>query len=265
MNCLRYDFGCDQVTAFSTERGGGVSVGNYASFNANAFCGDNPAHVAQNRQLLAESLGIPAAHIIIPHQTHGTQTRHVSDAFLALPEAERRELLEGIDALMTTERGICLCVSTADCIPVLLFDPVRRAIATIHAGWRGTQQRIVQSTIEAMRQAFGTRAEDLQAAIGPGIAMPSFEVGDEVYEAFRQANFPMESIAARMPNPATGETKWHIDLFAANQLQLTEKGVDVRHIRLANIDTFTHSDRFFSARRLGIHSGRILTGILLND
>ena len=99
----------------------------------------------------------------------------------------------------------CLCISTADCIPVLCYDARHQAIAAIHAGWRGTVARIVSKALEQMRQVYGTEGKDVYACIGSGISQEAFEVGDEVYEAFRQAGFDMERIAVR-------KGKWHIDL-----------------------------------------------------
>ena len=96
-------------------------------------------------------------------------------------------------------------VSTADCIPVLLYDTKHHAIAAIHAGWRGTVQRIVQHTLSMMRQVYDTSADDVYACIGPGISLKNFEVGDEVFERFAKAGFPLSSISVK-------KTKWHIDL-----------------------------------------------------
>lgn len=92
--------------------------------------------------------------------------------------------LEGIDALVTDIPGCCICISTADCIPILLYDKQHQAIAAVHAGWRGTVNFIVGHTLERMRAVYGTVGEEVVACIGPGISLESFEVGDEVYEGF---------------------------------------------------------------------------------
>jgi len=251
------------VQAFSTERTGGFSKGDFASFNANAYCGDCAEDVASNRLLLAEQLGIEVSQLVIPHQVHGVTVRQIDDTFRTLPAARRQELLEGVDATMTRATDFCLCVSTADCIPIVVFDLAHQAIACIHAGWRGTLRRIVTHTLQAMNAAYGTRGADCMAAIGPGISKESFEVGDEVHEAFLQEGFPLDRLAARWPAREGHPAKWHIDLPLANRLQLEEAGLRDAHIHDAAICTYLHSDRFFSARRLGIHSGRILTAIRL--
>ena len=244
------------VFCFSTTRQGGTSIGPYASMNCTPYTGDCPEHVARNQALLLEALPHRPRELVIPYQTHGTGILSIDDTYLASPADQRRQLLQGIDATLTDQSGICLCVSTADCIPVLLYDPRHHAIAAIHAGWRGTVQSITSRTLQRMHTLYGTDGADLLACIGPGISLLAFEVGDEVYNAFRQAGFPMERIARK-------ESKWHIDLPEANRLQLLEFGVPPRAIEMCGICTYTRCDDFFSARRLGAQSGRILTGILM--
>ncbi len=251
-----YDLG-DEVVAFSTTRHGGCSEGPYASMNVNAYCGDNAAHVASNREVLCHTLSLPSAdRLIIPHQTHGIEIRQVGSELFSLPEGVRQMVLEGVDGVMTRLDGVCVGVSTADCIPVLLYDTEHRAVCAVHAGWRGTVARIVQKAVAEMRAAFGTRPQALRAVIGPGISMKNFEVGDEVYAAFESAGFDMAAVAER-------QEKWHIDLPACNRLQLEAAGVAPDHITLSGICTYDNADDWFSARRLGKESGRIYTGILL--
>lgn len=258
----------DSVVAFSTTRQGGVSLGAYCSFNINEYCGDTAEHIAENRRLLAQRLGIAPDHIILPHQVHGAEVRQIDADFLQLPENERRMIVEGVDALVTNQRGICIGVSTADCIPVLLYDEAHHAVAAIHAGWRGTVQRIVQTTIDMMHLYYHTQPSELRAIIGPGISRDSFEVGDEVYEEFLQEGFDMAVVACQRPNmkkegSVDQPLKWHIDLPQCNALLLCQSGVPDDHIQSSGICTYQHSDQFFSARQLGIQSGRIFTGIML--
>lgn len=261
----------DDVKAFSTTRHGGVSEGNYASLNINEYCGDSKANTDANRLLLANELGIDANHIIMPHQTHGVESRIIGEEFATLPDGVKKMLLEGVDAVMTNIPGMCIGVSTADCIPVLLYDEEHHAAAAIHAGWRGTQARIVHKAVQEMRMAYKTDPTKLKAVIGPGISLDNFEVGDEVYAAFEQAAFDMSTIAEerikRNPNaedPAKAfERKWHINLPLANIQMLTHNGVDEANIINTGICTFDNADNYFSARRLGIESGRIYTGIII--
>lgn len=267
---LVYDIGLG-VTAFSTTRHGGVGTGAYASFNINEYCGDAPEAVRANRLLLAARLGIPAGRIVMARQTHGTSTRIVDSSLLALPADVRRTRLDGVDALLTDVPGVCIGVSTADCIPVLLYDADHRAAAAIHAGWRGTQARIVSKAVAGMLAAYHTDPSRLKAVIGPGISLENFEVGDEVYSAFAAAAFDMDAIARRQTGrnaDAAGLSevpvcKWHIDLPLANRLLLAEAGLAEANIHMAGICTYDSVGDFFSARRLGIESGRIYTGIML--
>ncbi len=243
------------IFSFSTTRYGGCSEGAYASFNCNDYCGDVLAHVARNQALLRSLLpGNPE--LVIPHQVHKTEIGIVDEAFLAMDPVARKRTLEGLDALVTASKGVCLCISTADCIPVLCYDERHEVVAAIHAGWRGTVARIVERTLTLMEERFGTQPADVHAVIGPGISLESFKVGDEVYEAFLSAGFDMPSIAKHY-------AKWHIDLPEANRLQLLAKGVCPDFIEMCGICTYLQQEDFFSARRLGIHSGRILSGIMM--
>lgn len=182
---------------------------------------------------------LPAQRIMIPRQTHSVNVAYVS-APGELPDT---------DAVYTDCSHLFVAVKTADCIPVLLYDLRQHMVAAIHAGWRGTVGRIVERTIQAM----GSRGADLRAVIGPGISLASFEVGDEVYEAFSQAGFPMERIAQR-------QQRWHIDLWQAN-LWLLEQH-EVASVFIEGTDTMTSAD-FYSARRDTIHTGRNINGIML--
>ena len=246
------------IFSFSTTRHGGYSNGQYSSFNCNHYCGDCPENVERNRKLLAEIMPSRPKLLVVPHQIHSTEIRIIDDVFLHADEAVRRDLLEGVDAVMTNLPGVCVCVSTADCIPVLCYDVRNKAVAAIHAGWRGTVARIVEKALEQMNSAYGTQMQDVVAAIGPGISLQSFEVGDEVYRAFRDAGFDMYIIARRY-------SKWHINLWEANRLQLVSAGVNPDNIEVSGICTYMQNDDFFSARRLGINSGRIISGIMLKD
>jgi hypothetical protein len=251
-----YEMGSD-VMAFSSTRHGGCSKGNYATFNINRYCGDNEEDICKNRDVLCRMLGISDDRLVMPHQVHQTKVAKIDETFMALPSKERQGLLEGVDALMTNLTAICIGVSTADCIPVLLYDKEQHAICAIHAGWRGTVSRIVVRAVQAMTEAYGTHPQQLTAQIGPGIHLDSFEVGDEVYDAFAQAGFNMESISKKYPS------KWHIDLPQCNRQQLLSTGLEAQNIKVSPVCTYEQAADYFSARRLGINSGRIFTGIML--
>lgn len=263
---LYYALG-DEVTAFSTTRHGGVGEGNYASFNINTFCGDTETATTANKTLLSSQLHIDDRNIVMPHQTHSTVCMPIDESFLSMQDDSQRLLLDGVDALLTNTRGLCIGVSTADCIPILLYDAVHHASAAIHAGWRGTVQRIAERAVEAMQQHYGSHPRELKAVIGPGISLEAFEVGDEVYTAFSQEGFHMPDIARRFPpmhkSEAKSPSKWHIDLKHCNRLQLETAGLTADNIHDAGICTYYEYNDFFSARRMGTQSGRIFTAILI--
>jgi YfiH family protein len=238
------------IFCFVTTRHGGYGTGNYATFNCTSYTDDDAMVVKRNQEHLLEAL--PAGtHLIIPHQVHDIRIQQIIDG---------TEDLEDYDALMTKEKGFCLCISTADCVPIMLYDTKNKAIAAVHAGWRGTVKRIVMHALHLMHDVYGTDGKDVLACIGPSISLESFEVGDEVYDTFKDNDFDMSLISKK--NRQTG--KYHIDLWQANQLQLLSCGILKEHIQVAGLCTYIHQDMFFSARRLGISSGRILSGILLN-
>jgi hypothetical protein len=250
-----YDLGRD-VTAFSTTRHRGYSTGNYAAFNINRYCGDDEQHIRQNHEALCAVLGIGDDRLVMPHQVHLTKIATIDETLLSLSAEQRLEALEGYDALMTNLRGVCIGVSTADCIPVLLYDETHQAVCAIHAGWRGTVGRIVEKTVGVMRETYGTEPQQVKAQIGPGIHLDNFEVGDEVYQAFETEGFEMEKISKKYE-------KWHIDLPECNRLQLLATGVPPENIKVSPVCTFQQYADYFSARRLGINSGRIFTGIVV--
>lgn len=206
--------------------------------------GTEPGVDAREVGLQGENLLITPEQIMIPRQTHSTNVRWVN-TFGEVPDT---------DAVITSEKGLCIAVKTADCIPILLYDVRKHLIAAVHAGWRGTVGRIVEETLRQME----SKAEDLHAIIGPGISEESFEVGDEVYEQFLQAGFPMQRIARKYPSK-DGE-RWHINLKDANCWLLGQYGV--RDIRVSDVDTM-QSPLYYSARRETINTGRIINGIMI--
>lgn len=244
---------------FVTTRQGGYGKEAYATFNCSPFAGDDADVVSRNQEELISGMPRRPHELIIPHQIHGTKSLVIGKEFLSSSKEKQQDLLEGIDAVMTREPGFCVCVSTADCVPVLLYDRQHQAVAAIHAGWRGTVNFMVSHALEQMHAAFGTEGREVIACIGPSISLDSFEVGDEVYETFYRNGFDMLRIS--YCKPETG--KYHIDLWEANRQQLLDFGVPSSQIEVAGMCTYIHWDDFFSARRLGIQSGRILSGIMI--
>ena len=196
--------------------------------------------------------------VIQGHQVHGSRV-----AIVERPGMTREEL-EGYDAFVTNRPGVAIGVRTADCVPVLLYDPVERVVAAVHAGWKGTVLQISKGVLEAMGQEFCSRPENLLAVIGPSIGPDSFQVGEEVAEKFKEAGFPMDEIwSFRGPgdgSPMSGGH--HIDLWKANRWLLEQLGIPPESIEVLGIDTYT-TESLFSARREGVACGRIINAIML--
>lgn len=249
----------DSLTHFSTTTSGGVSSGNYATFNLGIHSGDQIECVAENRNRLADILNIAEENLITPYQTHEDKTAIIDESFLSKSDLEKSNLLHGIDALITNQRGICIGVSTADCVPILAYDPTKQVLAAIHAGWRSTVAKLPSKVISIMSEKFGCNPSDIIVGIAPSISKEYFEIGDEVLEAFDKAGFPIEDISYR--NSQTG--KMHIDLWMANELMLILSGVSFSNIEISGLCTYSNPELFFSARRQGIRSGRMLTGGIL--
>lgn len=195
--------------------------------------------------------------VLCPHQVHGCRVGVVDR------EGMTREDFEGYDALVTN-LPVAIGVRTADCIPVLLFDPLHKAVAAIHSGWKGTVRKIVPLAISKMESEYRTVPESLLAVVGPGIGFDSFQVGEEVPELFREAGFPLDIIWRwdGAPLPGTMCGGHHIDLKAANRWLLEQSGVLPQNIRVE--DACTYSDAgFYSARREGASCGRNINAISL--
>lgn len=249
------------ISHFSTTRKGGVSSGEFQSLNLGNYSDDSSLNIFENKSILARKFHIETDNLITPHQTHGSSVIHINDEFLSLPKSEQVDKLYGFDASITQVKGIFLCVTTADCVPILLYDPITKSIGGIHAGWKGTSARIAENTINAMVQSFKTSPNDIIACIGPSISIDNYEVGSEVESVFRNNGFALDSSNSYI-NDESGKT--HIDLKEINKQELIRLGVSPDNIEKTSLCTFDNEDIFFSARRQTIHSGRMLTGIMLN-
>lgn len=272
MSIISYDLS-PKVTAFSTTRRSPyvispdelAEMGAYSAFNVTDYCGDVPERVKVARTFLCNHLGIAENHLWMPYQTHTNRVRIVNETAYGLGINERRAFLNETDALVTALPGVCVGVSTADCVPILLVDEESEVVAAVHAGWRGTLARIVARTIETMEKNFGTKPERLKALIGPSISADAYEVGDELVDLFMAEGFPKNIV--RRPPSALNKTnlKPHLDLWAANVSLLEESGVNLERIAITGVCSYQHADTFFSARRLGVKSGRTFTGIMLKE
>ena len=229
------------VTAAGSTRLGGISEGPYTSLNLGLNTGDQHEAVMENRKIFFHALGIEEAQVASAYQVH-------SDSILQVDTPCREE---GFDALITDVPGIFITVTVADCTPILVLDPVRPAVAAIHAGWRGTVLGILKKTILCMREAFGTNPQDCRAFIGPCIDACSYEVDADVAQHFRA---PYAQWSSELQ-------KYLLDLKSVNQAQLLEVGLLEEHIEISPYSTVLNNDLFFSYRKENGVTGRMLNGI----
>ena len=246
---------------FTTTRRGGVSKGSYGAMNLSYYCGDDKAAVSKNWEIVKGEFPFKPNYIAFPYQTHGDKIRIIDASFLELSTSDQKSLLHGVDALITNSPRVLLTTCTADCVPSILYDPIKQVVATVHSGWRGTTKHLLVKVVHKMIEKFGSNPEDILATIGPSISLKAFEVGDEVVQFFKESNFIIADIAYR--NPKTG--KYHIDLWESNRLLLNKAGVLDSNICYSNQCTYTNYELFFSARRLTIDSGRVTTAVMLKE
>ena len=245
---------------FST-RMGGVSEGIFASMNFTFTRGDNPDHVMENYQRMASVLGVDVNRMVLSWQTHTTNVRRVTGEDAGKGLFRERDYRD-VDGLITDVPGLTLVTFYADCVPLYLLDPVHRAIGLSHSGWRGTVNRMGQVTLDAMKKAYGTKAEDVIACIGPSICQDCFEVGEEVAEAFAEVLDPkyLPQLYYRKDNG-----KYQLDLWLANEILFREAGVKPEKIHITDICTHCNPELLFSHRTAGNERGNLAAFLCLND
>ena len=240
---------------FST-RLGGVSPAPWDSLNLGANRGDKAERVAENFRRFRAAIGDPGMALVKNHQVHGTLVRSVTAA-----DAEAPELPATVDAdgLVTDEPGVTLTVFSADCLPILFYDPVRGCIAAVHAGWRGTAAGIAARAVEAMTDRYGCRVENIRAAIGPGISHCCFETTDDVPAALR------DHLGAEAERCITDHHngKFHVDLKLANRIWLEGSGIRPEHIAVSRACTACIREDFWSHRLVGTQRGSMAAMICL--
>ena len=173
------------TSAFST-RLGGVSEGYYSSLNLSFDRGDDPLKVLENFKRIGASMGVKVEDMVLSKQTHTTNVRVVTAEDKGKGIVKERNYTD-VDGMITNVPGICLVTSYADCVPLYFVDPVKKAIGLSHSGWRGTVGKIGKNTVQLMQENFGSKPEDLLAAVGPSVCMDCYEVSEDVIEQFKEA------------------------------------------------------------------------------
>jgi len=270
------------VHGFSTRAGGVTRAyrpGQRAGELNLGFTGtDTRENVLENRRRFREALGAPSMKMVTLKQIHSSSVLHAGSE-----DAGRDTPCKG-DGLMTGEPGVLLAIQTADCIPVLIADVKKKAVAAFHAGWRGTVKRIVESGVGQMRIAFHSRPDDLIAAIGPGIGGCCYAVGEEVQTEFRsqfayaeelfhevadsdpiRMKYPMLFLTQRPPGHSNLGPSLHLDLMEANRRQLLDAGLRPEAITVVGDCTRCQNNRYFSYRAEQGFTGRMLSGVGVSE
>lgn len=228
---------------FST-RVGGVSEGIYASMNLSYARGDKKEAVDENFRRIAEIFQTTPDHIVCSKQTHTTNIRRVTMQDMGKGVTRPFDYDE-IDGLVTDEPGIVLCTSYADCVPLYFVDPENQAIGLAHSGWRGTVNRMGAVMVRTMQEIFGSKPQELLAAIGPSICQECYEIGEEVAENFRES-FPGEWQYLLKDGKEAG--KYQLDLWEANRRILLNAGVLPEHLAVTDVCTCCNKEVLFSHR-----------------
>lgn len=238
------------IGAFFSTRIGGVSLEPYTSMNLGLHVGDAYEAVITNRKLLSGAVGIPLEEWVAGEQVHGSAAARVDKKDAGRGSTDLAGTLPGMDAIVTGEKRVALAAFFADCVPVYLVDPVKRAVGLAHAGWKGTVQKIGSKVVKLMVREFGSCPDNLVAAIGPSIGPCCYQVDKRVAEAVRE-KLPWGDQVIKPDGPG----HFRLDLPRANLIELIAAGLKAENVGMANLCTCCQPDVFFSYR-----ASRGLTG-----
>ena len=226
-----------------TTRAGGVSPEPFSSLNLGNNTGDSEAHVQSNYELLSRALGFDLQTVVSSHQVHGTEIAVINKAPARTRPFPAAHVLDGYDGFITAVPNIPLLVRVADCVPVILYEPDRKVLAVIHAGWKGTAGGIAAKAAGLMAHHYQCDMKKILAGIGPSIGPCCYEVRQDVAECFQRTVGNK-----RFLMPEADENLFSLDLQEANRMQLIESGLAPDHIELSWLCTACNSNLFFSHR-----------------
>ena len=204
-------------------------------------------------EIAAEAIGLDSDSLVFVNQWHSCDVAIIRD------KSDAKEAIEA-DAMVTNVLGLCICVMGADCVPVLIYDPVLKVASAVHAGWKGTVASIISKTLEIMHAIYGCKYSDLLVGIGPSISQEKYEVGEEVFLKFKEKIGADADLIFKHDKPSN---KYFPDLWLANKMQAMKMGVLEKNIEIAGICTYSNPEEFFSARYFKIKTGRFAAGIVL--
>ena len=254
-NLLKYK----EISHFVSTRGGGFSSLPYNSLNLSFNVGDEPQNVLKNRKLLSLTLGFSVNSFVTSEQIHSGNVTVVRNKKYNLGATDYESAVKGTDAMVTKTTGICLMVLQADCVPILFYDPNKKVIGIAHAGWKGTVCQIARNTVNAMTEKYNSKPEDIIASIGPAIGPCCYEVKlNVVRKVEKSLDGGKEIIIVR-------DSKYYLDLWKANKIQLLNSGIAKENVEIAKICTKCNQNIFFSSRANKNATGRFGAGIMICD
>jgi polyphenol oxidase len=251
----------EKINHFISNRKGGLSKPPYEALNIGFNTADDEETVLQNRALLGESIDIPMFRFTFADQTHSGNVTIVTEDMKGRGSHERADSIPDCDGLVTNVPGICLMTMMADCVPVLMYDPVKNVIGISHAGWRGIIRKVTKNTVARMIKEFGSKPEDIIVGIGPSIGPCCYEIGEDVEKAVKDAFDKTNQLLLKKGK----KDKKHLDLWKANIDQLNCVGIPLENIEMSKICTSCSKDIYFSSRMgIGI-TGRFAAGIMIKE
>lgn len=247
-----------------TFRHGGVSKEPYGSLNLAFHVGDDPEAVCENRSIIAQHLQVDAARITCGNQVHGLRAVQITEEYIGAGAFGADTAIDDCDAVFTNIPDVPLLLFTADCVGVGIYDAAHHALATVHAGWRGSIGRLPVLTIEAMHAAYGTRWEDCYIYLGPSIGYSSFEVNRELGERFEAAwrDMTQRDVADVVRYPSERSDKAHVHLWNFISESLIVQGVLPDRITIGGTDSVTCEDCYSYRREAGTTGRMALFGML---
>lgn len=233
------------VKAAQSKRKGGFSQQPFDSLNLGLSTKDDSEAIFKNRKLFFEALGTTEDQVAHSHQVHGNK----------ILVADHAKHTDGYDAIITNKPGLFVCVTVADCTPILIYDHKQKAVAAIHSGWKGTVLKIVTNTLNEMQKQYGTFGVDCYAYIGTCISYESFEVGEEVASQFDKQFVRFDEV----------KQKYFVDLKSDNEQQLKAFGIPSSQIEITKTCTVINNDEYFSYRKEKGLTGRMLAAIGIKE
>lgn len=254
-NLLKYG---ELITHCFTTRLGGVSKGECSSLNMGFNRKDTRENVLENYRRISNALDIDYRNMVFSNQVHENKIKQVDEEDRGKGILLKSDII-GYDGLMTNKRQVVLVTFYADCVPLFFLDPVSKAIALSHSGWRSTVQGIGVETLGKMQKAYGCKPEHMEVAIGPSIGGCCFEVGEEVYREFKDKYHWVDEFSAK-----TEASKWHIDLQGIIKRTLVNYGLNEENICISHVCTKCNKDKFFSHRGDQGRTGSLAAILQLN-